>query len=61
MMATTANGQPAAVVYHLDTNGTYSADGVVVLTATSAGISHVIKFHDPALAAVFGFPLALKG
>jgi RNA polymerase sigma-70 factor (ECF subfamily) len=60
MMATTANGQPAAVVYHLDTNGTYAADGVVVLTATSAGISRVTKFHDPFLAATFGFPLALK-
>ncbi|WP_250032735.1 sigma-70 family RNA polymerase sigma factor [Paractinoplanes maris] len=60
MIATTANGQPAAVVYRLDSSGTYSADGVVVLTATSTGISRVTKFHDPVLAATFGFPLTLK-
>lgn len=60
MMATTANGQPAAVVYHLDTNGTHTADGVVVLTPTSAGISCVTKFHDPALVSTFAFPLMLE-
>jgi RNA polymerase sigma-70 factor (TIGR02960 family) len=60
MIATIANGQPAAVVYHLDTNGTYSADGVVVLTPTAAGVSRVTKFHDPALAAAFGFPRTLR-
>jgi RNA polymerase sigma-70 factor (ECF subfamily) len=60
MMATTANGQPAAVVYRRDTNGTHSADGVVVLTATLGGISRVTKFHDPGLAATFGFPLTLQ-
>jgi RNA polymerase sigma-70 factor (TIGR02960 family) len=60
MTATTANGQPAAVVYHLATNGTHTADGVVVLAPTSTGISRVTKFHDPALAVVFGFPLTLE-
>ncbi|MDJ0356676.1 RNA polymerase subunit sigma-70 [Paenarthrobacter sp. PH39-S1] len=56
MIATTANGQPGAVVYHRDGDGVLQADGVVVLAATAAGISHVIKFHDPALVATFGFP-----
>jgi RNA polymerase sigma-70 factor (ECF subfamily) len=57
MIATTANGQPAAVVYHRDAGGAeLRADGAVVLAATAAGISRVIKFHDPALVAAFGFP-----
>jgi hypothetical protein len=56
MIATTANGQPAAVVYHRDSGGTLRADGAVVLAATATGVSRVIKFHDPALVAAFGFP-----
>jgi RNA polymerase sigma-70 factor (ECF subfamily) len=56
MIATTANGQPAAVVYHRDSGGALRADGAVVLAATAAGVSRVVKFHDPALAAAFGFP-----
>lgn len=56
MLATTANGQPAAAVYHRDPAGVLRADGVVVLAPTSAGIARVIKFHDPALVAAFGFP-----
>ena len=59
MIATTANGQPAAVVYHRDADGALRADGVVVLAATATGISRVTKFHDPALVAMFGFPTAL--
>jgi RNA polymerase sigma-70 factor (TIGR02960 family) len=54
MVATTANGQPAAVVYHRDAEGALRADGVVVLTATATGISRVTKFLDPALVATFG-------
>ena len=56
MIATAANGQPAAVVYHRDSGGTLRADGAVVLAATATGVSRVIKFHDPALVAAFGFP-----
>jgi RNA polymerase sigma-70 factor (ECF subfamily) len=56
MIATTANGQPAAAVYRRDAGGSLRADGIVVLAATAAGVSSVIKFHDPALAAAFGFP-----
>jgi RNA polymerase sigma-70 factor (TIGR02960 family) len=58
MLPTTANGHPAAVVYHRDAGGTFRADGVVVLTPTATGISRVTKFHDPVLAASFGFPAA---
>jgi RNA polymerase sigma-70 factor (TIGR02960 family) len=56
MIATTANGQPAAIVYHRDPDNTLRADGVVVLAPTTTGISRVIKFHDPALVLAFGFP-----
>jgi RNA polymerase sigma-70 factor (TIGR02960 family) len=55
MMATTANGQPAAVVYHRDGPGPLRADGVVVLAPTATGVCRVVKFHDPALVAMFGF------
>ncbi|RSM98156.1 RNA polymerase subunit sigma-70 [Nonomuraea sp. WAC 01424] len=56
MIATTANGQPAAVVYRKDADGTLRADGVVVLAPTAGGVVRVVKFHDPALVAAFGFP-----
>jgi RNA polymerase sigma-70 factor (TIGR02960 family) len=50
MVATAANGQPAAAVYHRD-----RAHGIVVLAATAAGVSRVVEFHDPALVVAFGF------
>ncbi|NMN95026.1 RNA polymerase subunit sigma-70 [Antrihabitans stalactiti] len=56
MIPTTANGQPAAVVYHRDVAGNLRADGTVVLAATATGISRVVKFHDSRLVAIFGFP-----
>jgi RNA polymerase sigma-70 factor (TIGR02960 family) len=56
MIATSANGQPAAVVYHRDADGALRADGAVVLTATATGVSRVVKFHDPGLVAAFGLP-----
>jgi hypothetical protein len=56
MIATAANGQPAAVVYHRDTAGTLRANGAVVLAPTATGISRVTAFEDPALVATFGFP-----
>ena len=59
MIATTANGQPAAVVYHRDATGALRADGVVVLSLTADGIGRVVKFHDPRLAATFGSPETL--
>ncbi|MFI7677098.1 sigma-70 family RNA polymerase sigma factor [Actinophytocola sp. NPDC049390] len=51
MIATTANGQPAAAVYHRR-----RAHGIVVLDATVTGVSRVVEFHDPSLVALFGFP-----
>jgi len=55
MVATTANGQPAAAVYNRDGDGTLRANGIVVLTPTATGVARVTAFHhDPALVATFG-------
>ncbi|WP_031512494.1 sigma-70 family RNA polymerase sigma factor [Streptomyces sp. NRRL F-5123] len=56
MLPTRANGQPAAMAYTRDRGGTYQAYGVVVLTVTGTGISRICSFHQPGLAAAFGFP-----
>jgi RNA polymerase sigma-70 factor (ECF subfamily) len=48
MVATTANGQPAAVAYH---HG--EPFGIAVLTTTHTGISHIVVFDDPNLVAMF--------
>ena len=56
MLATTANGQPAAAVYRRGPDATLRADGVVVLAATATGVSRVTKFGDPALVAALGHP-----
>lgn len=56
MLATTANRQPAAVVYHRGADGALRGDGVVLLEPTASGVSRVTRFGDPALVAAFGFP-----
>jgi RNA polymerase sigma-70 factor (ECF subfamily) len=56
MITTTANGQPAAAIYHRGADGALRASGVVVLAPTATGVSRVVAFHDPALVAMFGFP-----
>jgi RNA polymerase sigma-70 factor (ECF subfamily) len=56
MIATAANGQPAAIVYHRDADATLRANGAVVLAPTATGISRVTAFEDPTLVATFGFP-----
>jgi RNA polymerase sigma-70 factor (TIGR02960 family) len=62
MLATTANGQPAAVVYYRDPGGAMRANGVVVLDATVTGVSRATAFHaDPTLVELFGFPDVLAG
>jgi RNA polymerase sigma-70 factor (ECF subfamily) len=55
MIATTANGQPAAIVYNRGTGGALRAHGILVLAPTTTGVSRVIEFHDPALVVMFGF------
>jgi len=55
MLATRANGQPAAAVYARGQDGNYQPYGICVLTVTSAGIRRVSSFADPSLVTVFGF------
>ncbi|GAA1980343.1 RNA polymerase subunit sigma-70 [Catenulispora subtropica] len=55
LLATTANGQPAAAIYRRDADGALLAYGVVVLAATADGVAGVVAFHDPALVTLFGF------
>lgn len=55
MLATSANGQPAAAVYTRDPSGNYQPYGICVLTVTSTGIRRISSFGDPELVSVFGF------
>jgi RNA polymerase sigma-70 factor, ECF subfamily len=55
MLATSANGQPAAVAYTRDSGGNYQPYGICVLTVTGAGIRRISSFGDPGLVTVFGF------
>ena len=56
MLATSANGQPAAAVYTRDQDGNHQPYGICVLTVTTAGIRRISSFGDPSLVTVFGFP-----
>jgi RNA polymerase sigma-70 factor (ECF subfamily) len=56
MVATAANGQPAAAAYRRDADGTYRAYGIVVLTVTAKNIAGLVVFGDPALFPAFGMP-----
>src|SRR6202020_283946 len=55
MLATSANGQPAAAAYTRDQHGNYQPYGICVLTVTPAGIRRISSFGDPGLVTRFGF------
>ena len=55
MLATSANGQPAAAAYTRDQHGNYQPYGICVLTVTGQGIRQIGSFGDPSLVTVFGF------
>lgn len=55
MLATRANGQPAAAAYIRDRHGHYLPYGICVLTMTNAGISRISSFGEPRLVSMFGF------
>ena len=59
LLATRANGQPAAVLYRRDGSNVLRGYGLVVLAATATGITRVTAFHDPALVTLFGFAAEL--
>ena len=54
MLATSANGQPAAAAYRRDEHGNHQPYGICVLTVSSAGIRRISSFGDPGLVTVFG-------
>lgn len=56
MVATGANGQPAAAAYGRGADGAYHAYGIVVLTAASTVITGITVFADPGLLTRFGLP-----
>jgi RNA polymerase sigma-70 factor, ECF subfamily len=56
MLATIANGQPAAAAYTRDQDGNHQPYGICVLTVTGAGIRRISSFGDPRLVTMFGFP-----
>ncbi|MEV6773152.1 RNA polymerase subunit sigma-70 [Nocardia sp. NPDC051030] len=51
---TTANGQPAVVVYKRADDGRYEAYGVHVLTLIGSRIARITAFNDPSLVSAFG-------
>ncbi len=56
MVATAANGQPAAAAYLRGADGAYRAYGIVVLTVTATSIAKIVVFGDPGLFPAFGLP-----
>lgn len=59
MVATTANGQPAAAMYQLGSDNAHHIHAVMVLTTTTAGINRIVAFRDPELFALFNLPQTL--
>jgi RNA polymerase sigma-70 factor, ECF subfamily len=55
MVATSANGQPAAAAWTRAGHGGYQPYGICVLTVSAAGIERITSFGDPALVPAFGF------
>jgi RNA polymerase sigma-70 factor (ECF subfamily) len=60
LLATRANGQPAAASYRTDASGVLRAEGLWVLTITGRRFSRAVKFHDPGLVVAAGLPARLQ-
>jgi RNA polymerase sigma-70 factor (ECF subfamily) len=59
MLATSANGQPAAAAYQRTGDRTYDAYGLALLTATNAGIARILVFAGADLVTSSGLPPTL--
>ena len=59
LVATTANGQPAAAVYMLDNDGVHRAFQLQVLDIVDGQVAHVAVFFDLGLFALAGLPSEL--
>nr|WP_285631122.1 sigma-70 family RNA polymerase sigma factor [Actinoallomurus iriomotensis] len=58
-IATTANGQPALALYQRGPDGVHHAHAVMVLSISAAGITRIVRFHEPSLFELFEFPRTL--
>jgi RNA polymerase sigma-70 factor, ECF subfamily len=56
MVATGANGQPAAAQYRRDADGVLRAHSLAVLTVTGSRIARIVAFQDRSLFPTFGLP-----
>jgi RNA polymerase sigma-70 factor (ECF subfamily) len=61
MLPSRANGQPAALAYVRKSDGTHAPYGVVLLTATAAGIAGIHAFGDPDLVGRFPHATSREG
>ncbi|TDO66488.1 RNA polymerase sigma-70 factor (ECF subfamily) [Kribbella sp. VKM Ac-2571] len=59
LMPSSANGQPAVVIYQRAADGDYEPYGAQVLTLIGSRIARVTAFIDPTLVPAFGFPRVL--
>jgi RNA polymerase sigma-70 factor (ECF subfamily) len=59
MVPTAANGQPAAAMYQRGPDNVHHIHAVMVLSASNAGITHIVTFRDPALFELFELPQTL--
>jgi RNA polymerase sigma-70 factor (ECF subfamily) len=60
MVPVSANGQPAAAAYWTDEDGSFQAEGILLLDFSSDGkVSQITTFRDPELMQGFGLPTAM--
>jgi RNA polymerase sigma-70 factor, ECF subfamily len=59
LVPVTASTQPGFACYLRGRDGHHHAHAVQVLTAASAGITHIVSFNQPELFGVFGLPAVL--
>jgi RNA polymerase sigma-70 factor (ECF subfamily) len=60
LIPVSANGQPAFALYMRQSDGSYGAFQLQVLSLDSTGVSHVATFFDTSLFARFGLPYTLN-
>ena len=61
VVATSANGQPAAAVYLRHADGSYHADALQVLTPAPGGIARIVVFLQSTVFELFDLPMTIDG
>jgi RNA polymerase sigma-70 factor (ECF subfamily) len=59
VVATSANGQPAAAMYQRHADGSYHADALHVLTPVPGGIARIVVFLEPTVFELFDLPITI--